>query len=97
MKSDCKVPCSATFIKIKKGPQSHESSKDPHHILHIYFDDDVAITKISVDRFMIDEFLNFLGSNLGLWPGLGLFQLFEGSLIILIMLIKKRFPHIYRK
>ena len=32
------------------------------------------------------ESLNFLGSNLGLWPGLGLFQLFEGSIALMLAL-----------
>ena len=35
--------------------------------------------KTSVDRFSFMETLNMLGSNLGLWPGLGLLQLLEWS------------------
>ena len=33
------------------------------------------IDKITVDRIQLMESLNFFGSNLGLWPGLGIFQI----------------------
>ena len=38
----------------------------------------IKTTVIKEDSFGLMESLNFLGSNLGLWPGLGLFQLLEG-------------------
>ena len=46
---------------------------------------------IKEDSFNLMESLNFLGSNLGLWPGLGLFQLFEGlvALIVALKLMNK--------
>ena len=41
------------------------------------FNDEVKVKKTSVDKFSFLDSLNFFGSNLGLWPGLGLFQLLE--------------------
>ena len=41
------------------------------------FSDNVEIRKTTVDQFNFPESLNFLGSNLGLWPGMGLFQILE--------------------
>ena len=35
------------------------------------------VTNVTVDKFQPMVSLNFLGSNLGLLPGLGIFQLFE--------------------
>ena len=43
------------------------------------FNDEVRVKTTSVDRFSFMETLNMLGSNLGLWPGLGLLQLLEWS------------------
>ena len=47
-------------------------------------DTSLSVKKTSVDRFNWNDFLNFLGSNLGLWPGLGLFQLFEWTFTFLV-------------
>ena len=52
--------------------------------LRIHFDNNVRVTRTSLDRFDFMESLNLLGSNLGLWPGLGLYQIMEGVLGILI-------------
>ena len=41
------------------------------------YDGDIQTTRVTVDKFEFLESLNYLGSNLGLWPGLGLFQLLE--------------------
>ena len=43
---------------------------------------DIKVKTVSVDKFQFMDSLNFLGSNLGLWPGLGLFQIIEGFLIV---------------
>ena len=43
------------------------------------YDGDIQITRVTVDKFEFLVSLNYLGSNLGLWPGLGLFQLMEGA------------------
>ena len=41
------------------------------------FNKEVRIKKTSVDKFSFMDSLNFFGSNLGLWPGLGLYQILE--------------------
>ena len=41
------------------------------------FNHEVKVKKTSVDKFSFMDSLNFFGSNLGLWPGLGLFQIIE--------------------
>ena len=53
-------------------------SDDKHHVF-ISYDGDIQTTRVTVDKFGFLESLNYLGSNLGLWPGLGLFQLIEGA------------------
>ena len=39
--------------------------------------EEVKVKKTSVDKFSFMDSLNFFGSNLGLWPGLGLYQILE--------------------
>ena len=41
------------------------------------FNQDVRVKKTAVDQFSFMDSLNFFGSNLGLWPGLGLYQILE--------------------
>ena len=41
------------------------------------FNKEVRVKKTSVDKFSFMDSLNFFGSNLGLWPGLGLYQILE--------------------
>ena len=48
------------------------------------FNQDVKVKKTSVDQFSFMGSLNFFGSNLGLWPGLGLYQILELAVGILI-------------
>ena len=43
----------------------------------LMFNEEVRVKKTSVDKFSFMDSLNFFGSNLGLWPGLGLFQILE--------------------
>ena len=43
----------------------------------IAFDRRVMTDRITVDKLELMESLNFFGSNLGLWPGLGIFQIVE--------------------
>ena len=47
------------------------------HLIRFAFNDEVKVKKISVDKFSFMDSLNFFGSNLGLWPGLGLYQIVE--------------------
>ena len=49
------------------------------HQVFISYDGDIQKTRVTVDKFEFLESLNYLGSNLGLWPGLGLYQLLEGA------------------
>ena len=51
---------------------------DTHHVF-ISYDGEIQTARVTVDKFEFLESLNYLGSNLGLWPGLGLFQLIEGA------------------
>ena len=41
--------------------------------VYLIFNTEVATTEVTLDRFEFVESLNFLGSYLGLWPGMGLF------------------------
>ena len=60
-------------------------SDDGKHIF-IAFDGDIQERRVTVDKFEFLESLNYLGSNLGLWPGLGLFQLIEGAVAFVFSL-----------
>ena len=55
-----------------------DNSFDTHQVF-IAYDGDIQKTRVTVDKFEFLESLNYLGSNLGLWPGLGLYQLLEGA------------------
>ena len=52
--------------------------------VYIAFDNTIPVKTVTVDTFNFMESLNFLGSYLGLWPGMGLFQMLEGPIILLI-------------
>ena len=56
------------------------------HQVFIACDGDIQTTRVTVDKFEFLESLNYLGSNLGLWPGLGLFQLIEGAVAFVFSL-----------
>ena len=56
------------------------------NILLIAYDGEFQTTRVTVDKFDFLESLNYLGSNLGLWPGLGLFQLIEGAIAFILSL-----------
>ena len=43
----------------------------------LMFNEEVKVKKTSVDKFNFMDSLNFFGSNLGLWPGQGLYQIME--------------------
>ena len=56
------------------------------------FNEEVKVKKTSVDKFSFTDSLNFFGSNLGLWPGLGLFQILEWTVgVILVRKFLKKF------
>ena len=73
--SDCPVPCTKTTPIVVEGAQVKINSEES--FFSFAFSDNVEIRKTTVDQFNFAESLNFLGSNLGLWPGLGLFQILE--------------------
>ena len=72
-----------------RGPVT--SLKGKYNWVHFYLTEVVHITRVTVDKFNLQEALNFLGSNLGLWPGMGILQLLEDflSLVILLKLTEK--------
>ena len=67
---------SPTLTKLSVSTEGDDSI-DTHQVF-IAYDGDIQKTRVTVDKFEFLESLNFLGSNLGLWPGLGLYQLLEG-------------------
>ena len=73
--SGCPLPCLRTTATVLEG--FHSSLQANLSAFLFGFSQTVATKKTSLDRFNFNDFLNFLGSNLGLWPGLGLFQLLE--------------------
>ena len=90
--ADCRVPCKKTMIEISTG-QISLNSKQNYSQIFMAFDQKVKIKAIKVDKFNIFGAFNFLGSNLGLLPGMGLYQLLEWSMLIIISfreLIKRR-------
>ena len=54
-------------------------------VLSLMFNGEVRVKRTSVDQFSFIVSLNYFGSNLGLWPGLGLYQLLEGMVGILLI------------
>ena len=48
-----------------------------YSMFSLMFNEEVRVKKTSVDMFRFSDSLNFFGSNLGLWPGLGLYQILE--------------------
>ena len=87
--SDCKKPCLTTSVSITK--RSSSVHKLEYHSIYFAIPSKIQTTMIKEDSFNLMVSLNFLGSNLGLWPGLGLFQLFEGlvAFIVALKLVNK--------
>ena len=80
--SDCKKPCLTTTVSISKSSEGKHSVNN--HAIYFTIPSKIQTTLIKEDSFGLMESLNFLGSNLGLWPGLGLFQLLEGIIAIIV-------------
>ena len=72
--SSCPMPCTTTFTDTMQTYINH-GFKVRNIVFE--FDKSVLVERIKVDTFQMMEALNFLGSNLGLWPGLGIFQLIQ--------------------
>ena len=79
---DCKVPCHQVKAIIKEIAAFETKTSD--NDFFIVINQEMQRTTVTVDKFDIMESLNFLGSNLGLLPGLGLFQLLESFVLILL-------------
>ena len=73
MASPCLSPC----IETQTNSALISSGKSEASVIAIVFDRKVKIDKITVDKFQLMESLNFFGSNLGLLPGLGIFQIIQ--------------------
>ena len=73
--SDCLLPCLRTVARVERGMVT--SLKENTSVLALGFSQTVRVKVTSLDTFSFTSSLNLLGSNLGLWPGLGLYQILE--------------------
>ena len=72
--SDCLLPCVRTVATVEAGTVTKWGGLSTFSLM---FNEEVRVKKTSVDKFNFMDSLNFFGSNLGLWPGLGLYQIIE--------------------
>ena len=72
--SDCLLPCVRTVATVEEGTTT---KWDGQLIFSLMFNNEVKVKNTTVDKFSFMDSLNFFGSNLGLWPGLGLYQIIE--------------------
>ena len=88
--SDCYLPCTLTEARVTRGSVSISFNNILTWVT-FWVTEDVQINRVTVDKFNLQEALNFLGSNLGLWPGMGILQLLEEflSLVVLLKLTEK--------
>ena len=63
--TSCKMPCVTTRTRVTQGPMFRGFNVT---IVRFTFPNQVNIKNVTVDKFDFMESLNFLGSNLGLWP-----------------------------
>ena len=76
--SDCLLPCLRTTATVRKKMTSTMPFEGGNTTMVSFnFDNEVRVRKTSLDQFSFMVSLNFFGSNLGLWPGLGLYQILE--------------------
>ena len=88
MVSDCLLPCIRTVATVEEGTTTKWNG---NLVFNLKFNDEVRVRKTSVDKFSFMDSLNFFGSNLGLWPGLGLYQILEWTVgIFLVSQIVKK-------
>ena len=86
--SDCLLPCLRTVATVEEGTVTRSGG----FLFRFSFNDEVKVKKTSVDKFSFMDSLNFFGSNLGLWPGLGLYQILEW--IVGIFVVSKLFEKV---
>ena len=79
--SPCLLPCLRTTARVERGLGTSLTANSS--VFALGFSQTVAVKVTRVDSFNFMESLNLLGSNLGLWPGLGLFQVLEWLLGLL--------------
>ena len=72
--SDCLLPCLRTAASVQELTNSNFNGSSA---FGLKFNDKVRVRRTSVDKFNFMDSLNFFGSNMGLWPGLGVFQILE--------------------
>ena len=87
--SDCLLPCVRTVASVVEGTVT---KWEGYSMFSLMFNEEVRVKKTSVDKFSFMDSLNFFGSNLGLWPGLGLYQILEW--IVGIFIVRKLFKRI---
>ena len=72
------------------------TKREGNLVFSLTFNDEVKVKKTSVDKFSFMDSFNFFGSNLGLWPGLGLYQILEWMVgIFLVSQILKKIRLIF--
>ena len=86
--SDCLLPCLRTVATVEEGTITNSVGLKEFSLT---FNEEVRVKKTSVDKFSFMDSLNFFGSNLGLWPGLGMFQLLEWivGIFLVTQILKK--------
>ena len=90
--SDCLLPCLRTTATVEEGA----TTKFRGLMFSLIFNEEVKVKKTSVDKFSFMDSLNFFGSNLGLWPGLGLYQILEWMVgIFLVSKVLKKIRYIF--
>ena len=62
-----------TEASVEEGTKTNYNSS----MFSLTFNDKVRVKVTSVDQFSFMGALNYFGSNLGLWPGLGLYQILD--------------------
>ena len=69
------------MASVKEGTSS---SNGKYSEIGLMFNEEVRVKRTSVDKFIFLDSLNYFGSNLGLWPGMGLYQLLEWCTVLLV-------------
>ena len=72
----CLRPCVLTTTKLLQ-TNKFGSANFKDKMVKFFFDEEIQTEVVSVDKFDFLVALNYLGSNLGLFPGMGLFQIME--------------------
>ena len=73
----CQTPCLSTTSDVVFGSDYIDKGAN-FSILYFALDEDVKTKIVSVDSVEFLTSLNYFGSNLGLLPGMGIFQMIEG-------------------